>query len=358
MVIFEALVSGLPVFAQWATAGVLLLIGMWILTKSADLFVEGAVALATRLRMPALLVGFIIVGFGTSAPEMLVSALAAAQGMTPLSLGNAYGSNITNVLLILGASMLVAPIVLNRVALRRDIPFLLVLIVLAFILGLNGFSRLDGVLLCVAFLVFLFWQIGIMLFQRGKLVCDDPEEQQAAVTRPMPIVCLQTFGGLALLLLSSQVLVSAAQFIAEGAAAAAGITPEATQLIVGVTIVALGTSLPELMASVSAMRHGQPDIALGNVVGSNCFNLGIVAGIAIIIRPVQGAGIPPELMWRDALVMLGTALLLAICGYFAWWRMKRSTTSNQTITLSRGYGILFLVLWVVYTIVAVCFTRG
>lgn len=358
MFTFNALVSGLPVMVQWVAAIVVMIIGMWALTKSADLFVEGAVALATRLRMPALLVGFIIVGFGTSAPEMLVSALAAAQGMTPLSLGNAYGSNITNVLLILGASMLVAPIVLNRVALRRDLPFLLVLIVLAFVLGLNGFSRWDGLCLCVTFLAFLFWQIGVMLFQRGQLVCDDPEEQQAALTRSMFLVCLQTFGGLALLLLASQILVSAAQFIAEGAAAAAGITPEATQLIVGITVVALGTSLPELMASISAMRHGQPDIALGNVVGSNCFNLGIVAGIAILIRPVQGAGMPPELMWRDALMMLGTALLLAICGYFAWWRVKRTQSVGQTITLSRGYGVLFLLLWVSYTIVAVCFTRG
>lgn len=355
---FEALITALPVWGQWTVAAIAMVLGMWLLTKSADIFVEGAVALATRLHMPALLVGFVIVGFGTSAPEMLVSSLAAAQGMTPLSLGNAYGSNITNILLILGCSMLVAPIVLHRVALRRDIPFLLSIILLLFLLGLNGFSRLDGILLVMAFLLFLFWQVGIMLFQRGTIESDDPEEQEANLNKSIWIVLLQTFGGLALLLLSSQILVTAAQFMAEGAAAAAGISPEATQLIVGVTVVALGTSLPELMASVSAMRHGQPDIALGNVVGSNCFNIGIVAGLALVIRPVSGDNVPSALMWRDPLMMLGTTLFLALCGWGAWWLLKRRGETNKPITLSRGWGILFLALWIAYTLTAVCFTRG
>lgn len=355
---FANLVAWLPVWGQWVAAVIAMLFGMWVLTKSADLFVEGAVALATRLRMPALLVGFIIVGFGTSAPEMLVSALAAAQGSTPLSLGNAYGSNITNVLLILGTSMLVAPIVLHRVALRRDIPFLLGVIVLLFLLGLNGFSRWDGIILVSVFLVFLFWQIGVVLFQRGTVTCDDPAEQAECIARPMPIVLLQTFGGLGLLLLSSQILVSAACFMANNAAAAAGITPEAAELIVGVTIVALGTSLPELMASISAMRHGQPDIALGNVVGSNCFNICIVAGLALIIRPVEAGNTPSALMVRDPLIMLGTTLLLAFCGWGAWALLNRRGKRGEAITLTRWWGVLYLVLWVAYTLIAVCFTRG
>ena len=182
------LFAALPVWGQWGLASVGMLFGMWLLTKSADIFVDGAVGLATRLKMPALLVGFIIVGFGTSAPEMLVSALAAANGMTSLSLGNAYGSNITNVLLILGASMLVAPIVLHRSALRRDIPFLLAMIVLLFCLGQNGFSRLDGCILIGVFLVYLFWQIGTVLFSRGTVTCDDPEECATTVTPTMSCV--------------------------------------------------------------------------------------------------------------------------------------------------------------------------
>lgn len=352
------LFAALPVWGQWGLASVGMLFGMWLLTKSADIFVEGAVGLATRLKMPALLVGFIIVGFGTSAPEMLVSALAAANGMTPLSLGNAYGSNITNVLLILGVSMLVAPIVLHRVALRRDIPFLLAMILLLFCLGQNGFSRLDGCILIGVFLAYLFWQIGTVLFSRGTVTCDDPEECAEHAAKSMAFILLQTFGGLALLLTASQILVSSAQFMAEGAAAAAGISQEATQLIVGVTVVALGTSLPELMASVTAMRHGQPDIALGNVVGSNCFNICIVAGLALVIRPVSGDSVPSALIWRDPLMMLGTTLFLALCGWGAWAVQKKRGQSGQPITLSRIWGVIYLAIWLVYTVWVVLFTRG
>lgn len=350
--------AAIPVLWQWVISGIGMLAGMWLLTKSADIFVDGAVGLATRLRMPALLVGFIIVGFGTSAPEMLVSALAAAQGMTPLSLGNAYGSNITNVLLILGLSMLVAPIVLHRVALRRDIPFLLAIIVLLFLLGLDGLSRTDGFILIGVFLVFLFWQIGVVLFSRGIVACDDAQEQANQEQKAMWFILVQTFGGLALLLGASQILVFSAQFMAESAAAAAGISPEATQLIVGVTVVALGTSLPELMASVTAMRHGQPDIALGNVVGSNCFNLCIVAGVALVIRPVAVENVPSAVLWRDPLTMLVMTLLLAVCGWGAWWLQYCRGLRGQPITLSRFWGVIFLILWVIYTAWVVCFTRG
>jgi cation:H+ antiporter len=288
---------------------------------------------------------------------MLVSALAAAQGMTPLSLGNAYGSNITNTLLILGASMMVAPIVLHRVALKRDIPFLLIVIMLLFVLGCNGFSRLDGAILIGVFLLFLFWQIGTVLFQRGTVTCDNASEQAEQDAKSMKFILLQTFGGLGLLLFASQLLVCSAQFMAESAAAAVGISPEATQLIVGVTVVALGTSLPELMASITAMRHGQPDIALGNVVGSNCFNICIVAGLALVIRPVNNASVPSALMVRDPLMMLGTTLLLAFCGWGAWLLLKKRGKGNAPITLSRFWGVVFLLLWVSYTAVVVCFTQ-
>jgi cation:H+ antiporter len=146
--------------------------------------------------------------------------------------------------------------------------------------------------------------------------------------------------------------------MANNAAAAAGITPEAAELIVGVTIVALGTSLPELMASISAMRHGQPDIALGNVVGSNCFNICIVAGLALIIRPMDSESTPSALMMRDPLIMLGTTLLLALCGWGAWALLNRRGKQGEAITLTRWWGVLYLVLWVAYTLIAVCFTRG
>ncbi len=334
----------------WAAACGGLLLGMWLLTKSADWFVDGAVGLACRLRMPPLIVGFTIVGFGTSAPEMLVSALAAAQGMPVLSLGNAYGSNITNVLLILGASMLVAPIALHRVALRRDIPFLLAMVGLTAALAWRGaFSRADGVLFLILFAAFLAWQIGAACRRRGPAVCD------AAGPMPLGRALWLALGGLGTLLLSSQMLVCAARFLAERGAAAAGISPEATQLIVGVTVVALGTSLPELMASLSAMRKGEHDIALGNVVGSNCFNICVVAGIALAIRPVGEGTMPEALRFRDVFMMLGTTLLLWCAGLWAWLRVHGR---KRAVTLGRGWGVLFLALWILYTLWVFLGTRS
>lgn len=325
----------------WTAAFAGLAFGMWLLTRSADWFVDGSVGLACRLRMPPLIIGFTIVGFGTSAPEMLVSALAAAQGMPVLSLGNAYGSNITNVLLILGASMLVAPIALHRVALRRDIPFLLLVVTLTVVLAVRGnFSRADGVLFLILFAVFVAWQIGTACARRTLTICD--------MTKPAPLgrSLRLTFGGLGTLLMASQVLVCSARFVAERGAAAIGISPEATQLIVGVTVVALGTSLPELMASISAMRKGQHDIALGNVVGSNCFNVCVVAGLALVIRPVGEEALPDALRFRDVFAMLVSTLVLWCAGLLAWSRVHGR---KRAITLSRAWGVPFLALWLLYT---------
>ena len=335
--------SSLPALIAWGLSIGGLLFGMWLLTRSADWFVDGAVGLAFRLRMPPLIVGFVIVGFGTSAPEMLVSVLAAAQGLPLLSLGNAYGSNITNVLLILGASMLIAPIALHRVALRRDIPFLL--LTTLFIVGLALFgslTRLHGAILVAAFILFLAWQIFQAMKKREATPCEGAQE-----VAPLGRSLFLTLGGLGALLAASQILVMSARFIAERAAAAAGMSPEATQLIIGITVVALGTSLPELMASITAMRKGQHDIALGNVVGSNCFNLCIVAGLALLIHPVSEDTMPYAFRYRDGLIMLATTLTLWVGGLLAWLRVHGK---KRDVTLGRKWGISFLVAWLLYTL--------
>lgn len=328
----------------WLLAGAGLLVGLVLLTKSADWFIEGAVGLARRLGIPPLIIGFVIVGFGTSAPEMLVSALAAAQGMPVLGLGNAYGSNITNVLLILGVSMLIAPIAIHRTALRRDIPFLLVMILGTIGAALGGwFSRLDGLLMVGCFALFLTWQIGRGCREGACAQEGTPHGECMGLGRALWL----TFAGLGVLLASSQLLVFAAKWIAAQAAARAGLTPEATQLIIGLTVVAVGTSLPELMASVVAMRKGEHDIALGNVVGSNCFNICVVAGVALIIAPVSVDAMPPALRHRDLYVMLGTTLLLWLPALGVWWRKRRE--ASPRIALGRAWGVLYLVLWVAYT---------
>ena len=337
---------------SWLLASVGLVVGMALLTKSADWFIEGAVGLARQLKLPPLIIGFIIVGFGTSAPEMLVSALAAAQGLPVLSLGNAYGSNITNILLILGVSMLIAPIRLHRVALRRDIPFLLCVIGLTLGAAMGGWlSRGDGLLLRGCFAGFLAWQLWSDCRQ-GQCACEEePSQPQMSLGRAI----FWTLLGLGMLLASSQLLVFSAKWVATRVAELAGLAPEATQLIVGLTVVAVGTSLPELMASVVAMRKGQHDIALGNVVGSNCFNICVVAGLALVIHPVATEAMPAALRYRDVYVMLGTTLLLWVPGMVVWFRKRRERAPE--ICLGRPMGVLYLTLWTAYTLWVLFGTR-
>ncbi|MDO5462125.1 MAG: calcium/sodium antiporter [bacterium] len=341
----------LPTWSLWPFAILGLILGMFLLTKSADIFVDGAVSLAKRLAMPPLIIGFVIVGFGTSAPEMIVSVLAAIQGAPVLALGNAYGSNITNILLILGACMIVAPIAIHRVALRRDIPFLMIIMgalaTFCAFASTDGLTRIEGVILISAFLAFLSWQIYVACKGRA-CACEDAETTEAP---PAPIgkALLLTLVGLLLLIGASQMLVASAKWIAITIGNAIGMSETAIQLIVGVTIVALGTSLPELMASISATRKGQDDIAVGNVIGSNCFNLCMVAGLAIMIHPVPGKDLPIDLRYRDLFTMIFATLLIWIPGLLLWYRLRKQKPSPH-IALGRGYGFLFVSLWIIYTL--------
>lgn len=342
----------LPNWSLWPLAIFGLVVGMFLLTKSADIFVDGAVSLAKRLAMPPLIIGFVIVGFGTSAPEMIVSILAAIQGAPVLALGNAYGSNITNILLILGACMLVAPIAIHRVALRRDIPFLL--LVMGALAGFcafaatDGLTRIEGLLLMSAFLLFLTWQIFVAC--KGRACgCKADEATEEHAPDPIGKALFFTLIGLLLLIGASQMLVASAKWIAITVGSAVGMSETAIQLIVGVTIVALGTSLPELMASISATRKGQDDIAVGNVIGSNCFNLCIVAGLAIMIHPVPGKDLPIDLRYRDLFTMILATLLIWVPGLILWCRLRKQKPSPH-ITLGRKFGVLFVALWIIYTL--------
>ncbi|MEG1552000.1 MAG: calcium/sodium antiporter [Kiritimatiellia bacterium] len=342
MILFLAVSSPL---LHWSIAVVGLIFGLWLLTRGADWFVDGAAASARRFRMPPLLIGFLIVGFGTSVPEMIVSALASAQGAPLLALGNAYGSNIANILLILGISALVAPIAIHRNVIKRDLPVLLGVTLLTLLLCANGqFSRMDGVLLLIVFSAFVAWQI----FSSFR----HPEPQTDEVPLSLKKSIVLTAGGLLALLIASQILVRAARFIALRAAAVAGVDAASADLIIGLTVVAIGTSLPELMSSVVAMRKGQDDIALGNIVGSNFFNTLAVVGIALVIKDVPTDEMPAALRFRDLGVMTGSTLLLWFFTILAWIRTRRNDAHWITgrIELRRPVGILFLSLFVGYTV--------
>lgn len=280
-------------------------IGLLLLVWSADRFVEGAAATARYFGMPALLIGMVIVGFGTSAPEMVVSALAASQGNPGIALGNAYGSNITNIALILGITALISPIAVHSQVLRRELPLLTILsFAAAWQLWDGELSRGDAVVLLLVFVALMGWTIWQGMQQKtdefGTEMADELEQHQMPIKRAVFWLVV----GLVLLIISSRMLVWGAVDIAH----ALGVS----DLIIGLTIVAVGTSLPELASSVIAARKGEHDIALGNILGSNLFNTLAVVGIAGMISPMA---VGPEVLSRDVLVMIALTVSLFVFGY-------------------------------------------
>ncbi len=279
--------------------------GFLFLVWGADRFVTGAAATARNLGVAPLIIGLTIVGFGTSAPEMLVSAVAALQGNPGLAVGNAIGSNITNIALILGLTALITPLAINSKLLRRELPILMVTMVAGLLLLLDGeLSRLDGVMLLLGLLAMVIWMVRTSLAERDGDVLGDEFTEEIPRDMPMPRALFWVGLGLLVLLASSQLLVWGAVGIAQ----ALGVS----DLIIGLTIVALGTSLPELAASIVSALKGEHDIAVGNVIGSNMFNLLAVLGIPGLLRPLA---IDSEVLTRDYPIMIGLTLMFFVMAY-------------------------------------------
>jgi len=279
--------------------------GLALLVWSADRFVEGSASAARHFDMPPLLIGMVIVGFGTSAPEMVVSVLASSQGNPGLALGNAYGSNITNIALILGVTALISPIAVHSQVLRKELPILAgVTALAAWQIRDGGITRVDALVLLALFGGLMSWTIWQGMQKKGDALGSEMEQELADRTMPFRRALFWLVVGLVLLIVSSRILVWGAVEIAN----AFGVS----DLIIGLTIVAVGTSLPELASSIIATRRGEHDIALGNVLGSNLFNTLAVVGIAGAIHPLA---VSPEVFNRDMLVMAGLTLSLFIFGY-------------------------------------------
>ena len=286
-------------------ASLAILAGLALLVWSADRFVEGSAATAGHFGMPPLLIGMVVVGFGTSAPEMVVSALAASQGNPGLALGNAYGSNITNIALILGITAVIAPIAVHSQVMRKELPILaLVTLAAAWLLFDGELSRLDATGLLVLFALVLGWSIWSGMRKTDDVFATEMDAELA--THPMPIrnAMLWLVVGLVLLIISSRILVWGAVDLATRFGV--------SDLVIGLTIVAIGTSLPELASSIIAARKGEHDLALGNILGSNLFNTLAVVGIAGSIAPMAVAN---EVLIRDIPVMVGLTLALFVLGY-------------------------------------------
>ncbi|UBO73029.1 calcium/sodium antiporter [Aeromonas rivuli] len=285
-------------------AFVALIAGLALLVWSADKFVDGAAATARYAGMPPLLIGMVIIGFGTSAPEMVVSALASMQGNPALALGNAYGSNITNIALILGLTALISPIAVSSQVVRKEIPILLGITLLTGALLFDGhLGRGDALILGVVFVVLLGWSIWTGVKSKGDALDADVNVEIDSEAMPLKKAIFWLIVGLVLLVGASRLLVWGAVTIAQ----AFGIS----DLVIGLTIVAVGTSLPELASSLMAIKKKEHDLALGNVLGSNLFNTLAVVGIAAGIAPLD---VDPAVLTRDWSLMMGlTLLLLVMC---------------------------------------------
>ena len=281
--------------APMLTAAVAVIAGLVLLVWSADKFVIGAAATARRLGMSPLLVGLTIVAMGTSAPEMFVSAMASIDGAGNLAIGNAIGSNITNIALVLGVTALISPIPLQKKLLKKELP---VLVLVSIIGGLTladlELNLLDAIILLTAMAAALYLMF-LGSSESGEAVVEEIENT------PMRKAVIQLVVGLVALVIASKLLVWGATDIAH----AFGVS----DLIIGLTIVAIGTSLPELAASVASALKGHHDIAIGNVIGSNMFNLLTVMPIPGLLAVTQ---VDPQALYRDYSVMMVLTVALVI----------------------------------------------
>lgn len=304
------------------------LAGLVLLVWSSDMFVDGAAALAAHFGLSAFIIGMVIVGFGTSLPEMLISVQSALEGSPGIALGNAYGSNIANIGLILGITALVCPVAVPRALFRKDLPLLFAVTLLAALYVSNGsITRMEALCMLALFAAIMFWTIRKGLLGREIFLTREHEQ---VVPRDMPLgrAWLRICAGLIILLASARMLIWGAVVTARFFGV--------SDLIIGLTIVAIGTSLPELASSLAAVRKQKHDIALGNVLGSNLFNTLAVVGLAGSIHPMR---VPPEVLTRDVAVMTVLTLALFVFG-FNYGRGGR---------ISRPAGALLLTAYTAYT---------
>ena len=296
----------------------ILIFGFLLLVKGADFFVDGSSKIAKKFGISELIIGLTIVAMGTSAPETAVSIAAALKGTADISIGNVVGSNILNILIILGISATIRTIKVGKTTIKYEIPFMIAISALLLLLGLDGtIDFKDGIILWLLFIAYLTYLIIMAKKDKQK------KEKKSKVI--LWQIILATLGGLALIIVGSDISVDAASKIARYAGL--------SERFIGLTIVALGTSLPELITSVTAAFKGNNDIAIGNIVGSNIFNILFVIGTSSLILPITFA----STFKIDSLVMIGAALLLFIC-------------SLRKQKLDRFSGILMLLSYSLYFI--------
>ncbi len=311
------------------TALLYILIGFVFLVWGADRFIAGASATARNLGVSPLIIGLTVIGFGTSAPEMVVSGVAALQGNPGIAIGNALGSNIANIALILGIAGCIYPLQVNSQTLRREYPILMIVTVgVALFMLDRQLSTVDGVLLLIGLLAMSSWMAWIGMRRAGP----DPMAAEFASEIPSdmstPVAIGWVLLGMIVLPVSSQILVTGAKTIAQ----IIGVS----DLVIGLTVLAIGTSLPELAASIASVLKREHELVIGNIIGSNMFNLLGVLGIAAVIKPTS---VPTVALTRDYPVVLGLTILLVVMSYGFRGRPGR---------ISRRDGIILLITYLAY----------
>ncbi len=303
-----------------------ILLGFLLLIKGGDYLVEGAVAIAQRAKLSKMVIGMTVVGFGTSMPELLVSAQSALVGNSGIAIGNVVGSNIANIALILGVSSIIIPIATTRTTLKIDHPFMMLSALLFVAVAMMGsIERWAGVLFVLMLVGFVSYQV-IASRKKSAAASMQSQEEEAETKGPMPLwkAMLVVVVAFAAMVFGSDKLVEGASDIAK----ALGVSDR----IIGLTIVAVGTSLPELFASAVAAKKGESDMAIGNIIGSVTFNILSVIGLSAIICPIQDSNVG---FGFDYLIMLGLGVLL--------WIFLRTK-----YTLERWEGIILTLLYIGY----------
>ena len=303
------------------------IIGFLLLVKGGDYLVESSIIIARKAKLSSMVIGMTIVGFGTSMPELLVSTQAAIVGSSGIAIGNVVGSNIANIALILGVTSIICTIPVKKKTLYIDVPFMLLSTVLLVIVGMSGsIGRIEGICGVLMLVAFVAWQV------RHSRKKEEAEEKVEVRNKT-------TWKALSILIVSFFALVWGAKLLIDGASGIAmilgtslGIDVQTMERVIGLTIVAVGTSFPELFASVIAARKGQTDMAIGNIIGSVTFNILSVIGVASAICPIYNSNIGFQM---DYLIMLGLSLLLYLfirTGY----------------ALKRWEGIVFTAIYLLY----------
>ena len=308
-----------------------IVVGLAILVWSADKFIDGAAAVARHFSLPPLLIGVVIIGFGTSAPELAVSVLSAMEGSPGLALGNAYGSNIANIALILGLTAIISPVVVQSGILRQELPVLTAVTALTVILLWDlSVSRADALVLLLVFAVLMAWSVrqGMKTPTSDPLAAETEESLEPGIPIQKAYIWLAI--GLVLLIASSRMLVWGAVSVAQ----AFGVS----ELVIGLTVVAVGTSLPELASCIAASRKNEHDLAMGNILGSNLFNTLAVVGLAGVIQPMT---LSIEILHRDLLVMSALTLVIFLLG---------RQHSGKPGIIHRGEGGVLVASFIAYTL--------